>query len=233
MPKAAIKISYFSDLLCVWAYVAQIRLETLKDKFQQQIEITPFHVTLFGDTEERIAVGWKDRGGYEGFAEHVQQVCLLFPHVELNDGVWRSCRPKTSGNSHLFLKAVQLHLKNSLQDVENELARLELLKKIEWDTRLAFFRDARDIGDFNVLYQIAEMHAVKKESIVKYLNDGSAMSLFCSEVAMRDNFKLEGSPTYVLNENRQKLFGNVSYKIMEANVLELISDKSSKQASWC
>jgi len=34
-----IRISYFSDVLCVWAYIAQIRLDELTTNFQDKISI--------------------------------------------------------------------------------------------------------------------------------------------------------------------------------------------------
>jgi len=228
MKNQPIQISYFSDVLCVWAYVAQVRLETLKNTFQEKIEITPYHVTLFGDTQKRIGEGWKDRGGFDGFNEHVLHVCSDFPHVDINPNVWKTVRPKSSGIAHLFLKAVQL-----TSGSEISTANDEQLKKIEWDIRLAFFQDARDIGDMEILYDIAAQYDLKKGQINQQLNSGAAMALFCSELAMKEKFKLEGSPTYLLNQNRQKLFGNVGYKIMEANVAELLCDKGDKQASWC
>jgi predicted DsbA family dithiol-disulfide isomerase len=232
MSPEKIEISYYSDVLCVWAYVAQIRLETLKETFKEKIEVIPYHVTLFGDTQKRIQTGWSQRGGYNGFGEHVVEVCGQFNHVEINSKVWKVCQPKTSGNAHLFLKAVQLL---TIQDVNyyNDEDPLSLLKKLEWEIRLAFFRDARDISDMSVLFEIAEQIGLQKSQIECYLNDGSAMSLLASEFSMREEHKLEGSPTYILNNNRQKLFGNVGYKIMEANVHELLADKGETQASWC
>jgi len=228
MSNQAIQISYFSDVLCVWAYVAQIRLEELKTKFQDKIEITPYHVTLFGDTEKRIGEGWKNKGGFDGFNQHVLHVCEDFPHLNINPNIWKTVRPKSSGMAHLFLKAVQL-----TSDPKISTANDEQLKKIEWDIRLAFFQDARDIADMNVLYDIAAQYKLSKERVNEQLNNGAAMALFCSEIAMREEYKLEGSPTYLLNQNRQKLFGNVGYKIMEANVTELLCDQGAKQASWC
>ena len=40
------------------------------------------------------------------------------------------------------------------------------------------------------------------------------------------------SPTLVFNENRQRLTGNVGYRIIEANVRELLESPELKQ-SWC
>ncbi len=228
MLEKKIEIAYYSDVLCVWAYVAQIRLETLKETFSDKIEVTPFHVTLFGDTATRIGEGWADRGGYLGFNQHVLDIGKQFPHVAINDDIWKVCRPKTSGNAHLFLKAIQL-LSSDSKDKDT----LTLLKLMEWQVRLAFFRDARDISDMDVLFDIAKQNGINPSAIEAHLKDGSAMRLFTAEIEMKDKHKLEGSPTYVLNNNRQKLFGNVGYKIMKANVQELLSEDGGKQASWC
>lgn len=233
MIDSPVKISYFSDLLCVWAYVAQKKLNKLKETFKKDIEIKPFHVTLFGDTEMRIAEGWKDRGGYIGFGEHVQDVCKQFPHIEVNPDIWKTCQPKTSGTSHLFLKAIQCYEEDKNRNSKNVTNPYRLVKDVEWAMRLAFFRDARDISDREVLYDIANQFKIKKSYILDYLTNGQAMALFCTEMAMKETHKLSGSPTYILNESRQKLFGNVSYNIMHANVAELLNDSNDEGCSWC
>lgn len=231
-PKNTVKIAYFSDILCVWAYIAQVRIDELKLKFAERIEIIPQHITLFGNTEERIGQGWKDKGGFDGFNQHVYHVCEKFPHLALNPNIWKNCRPKGSGTAHLFLKAVhlfELEQNNPNTDIEQYL----LFKKIEWAIRLAFFKDARDVSDINVLFDIASEFSVSKAALTKYLDNGTAVALFCSEMALKETYKLDGSPTYLINENRQKLFGNVGYKILEANISELICEGGDQQASWC
>ena len=46
-------------------------------------------------------------------------------------------------------------------------------------------------------------------------------------------FRIEGSPTIVLNEGRQKLYGNVGFRVIEANIAELLRDPRPGEASWC
>ncbi|MDQ7050981.1 MAG: DsbA family protein [Enterobacterales bacterium] len=231
MSNSKVDIAYYSDILCVWAYVAQVRLEELKAKFQEQVEITPYHVTLFGDTYQRIAIGWKDRGGYQGFSDHILEVAEGFPHVEINPQVWKTCQPATSGEAHLFLKAIDLVEKNS--GTKYSYSTHALVKKIEWDLRLAFFRDARDIAQMDVLFDISEQHSIPRKEIQHFLDNGQAMAKFCSEMSMKNSYKLDGSPTYLFNNKRQKLYGNVGYKILEANVSELLYNHDHQQASWC
>ena len=58
------------------------------------------------------------------------------------------------------------------------------------------------------------------------------MAAFCRDIELRDEYRVEGSPTYVLNQGRQKLYGNLGYRIIEANVQEILS-RPEHQASWC
>ena len=45
---------------------------------------------------------------------------------------------------------------------------------------------------------------------------------------------VQGSPTFVFNEGRQMLYGNVGYRIIEANLRELLSRPSAEgMPSWC
>jgi predicted DsbA family dithiol-disulfide isomerase len=48
-----------------------------------------------------------------------------------------------------------------------------------------------------------------------------------------DKMKIEGSPSFVLSEGRQKLYGNVGFRIIEANIEELLRGPHADEASWC
>jgi predicted DsbA family dithiol-disulfide isomerase len=43
-----IRIFYFSDVFCIWAYIAQIRLEELKVSFSEDIAIDYHFISVFG-----------------------------------------------------------------------------------------------------------------------------------------------------------------------------------------
>ena len=48
-----------------------------------------------------------------------------------------------------------------------------------------------------------------------------------------EKIHIESSPTFVPNEGRQKLFGNVDFRIVEANIREVLREPNMDQASWC
>jgi len=227
-------IACFSDILCVWAYTAQIRLDELQQKFGSQIRISHHFIPVFGCTEERIRSNWEERGGYQGISRQVIKVCGEFPHVEVAADVWTRNVPKSSASCHLYLKAVQLLEQEgiiSAEPVESFEGR-SLFEQAAWQIRLAFFRDVLDVGNARYQLVLSEELKLPVNALLQRLHDGSAMAALCSDLKLRDEFRVEGSPTYIFNEGRQKLYGNVGYKILEANVRELL-ERPEGLASWC
>lgn len=222
---AKVTLDYFTDVLCIWAYVAQIRLDELNQQFNDKIAVNEHFITLFGNTEKRLGEGWKDRGGFEGFNKHVMHVASQFPHLTINPNVWTTCRPTSSANSHLYLKALQLL-------VADGKASKEDFNKLVWNVRSAFFKDAKDISQMSVLIELAQDLSLPIDALQEKIDNGAAIAALCSDMEMREQFKLEGSPTYLLNNGRQKLYGNVGYRVLEANVQELL-ERPEGVASWC
>ncbi|MDH4274404.1 MAG: disulfide bond formation protein DsbA [Gammaproteobacteria bacterium] len=229
-----IRLHYFTDVLCVWAYTAQIRLDELMKNFGSQIDISYHFLPIFGCTERRIGDGWKTKGSFGGFCQHTREVCQRFPHVEINPNVWAVNTPKTSASAHMFLKSVQLLEKKRIIDDERhaEFNHKTRFEEAAWRTRLAFFRDARDVGRQDEQMAIAADLQLPLERVLEQMHNGEAMAAQFCDIELRDEFKVEGSPTYILNEGRQKLYGNVGYRIIEANVLEIMKQPFD-QASWC
>jgi predicted DsbA family dithiol-disulfide isomerase len=229
-----VNISYFTDMLCVWAYVAQIRLDELQRQHGSEIEVRYRFVPIFGSTAHRVGESWKHRGGFDGYAAHVAEVCDGFDHVQLNPDAWTRVRPASSGVSHQFVKAIQVLEEEGEISAEPD-ERFDAKSRFEefvWRARLAFFRDGRDISRIDVLLDLAVGLDLPADQIERRLDDGRAMAAMCRDSQLGDELKVDGSPTYVLNQGRQKLYGNVGYKIIEANVEEILR-RPDDAASWC
>jgi len=224
----AIRIDYFSDLLCVWAYAAEARVAELKRNFGEQVEIHMRFCNVFGDTAWKIGQGWRDRGGYEGFARHVHEVAQRFGHIEVHPRLWLDCRPASSLGAHVFVKAVQLATAGQDEDPPRAAA-----ERLAHALRLAFFRDGRDIGRLGVLRDVARDCGVDPAAAEDRLADGRAYAALAADERDREAWRIEGSPTFVLNEGRQKLYGNLGYRVLEANIRELLREPAAGAASWC
>jgi predicted DsbA family dithiol-disulfide isomerase len=229
-----IHISHFSDILCVWAYVAEVRLDELRKEFGDSIGLEYRFIPIFGATRYRIDEGWKDRGGYAGFGAHVRKVAEGFPHVYVDNRVWSAVAPTTSAIAHEMLCAARLLQNEGVMspDRRDDLGGRTLLEEAIWQVRTAFFEHGRDISNRAVVLDVLANAGLPLPAIEAKLKSGEAMAEACRDVELRDQRKVEGSPTYYLNKGRQKLYGNVGYRVVSANLRELI-EQPDNQASWC
>ena len=71
------------------------------------------------------------------------------------------------------------------------------------------------------------------DAVEKRLHDGTAFARLATDYQDSDRMHIEGSPSFVLKEGRQKLYGNVGFRIIEANIQELLRVADGDQASCC
>ncbi len=226
-----VRVSYFSDVLCIWAYAAQVRLDKLAEKFADEIVVEIHYCSVFPDARKKIETSWKDRGGYEGFNSHLNEIGERFPHIDVHKKLWLKTRPRTSASAHLFLKAIEI-----LED-ENDGLKADfsdrLSSRAAWMMRLAFFASARDISDWRVHQEIAKDLGLDYALIEEKIRSSQAVAELAGDYDLSQKLGIEGSPTFLMNQGRQKLFGNVGYRLIEANVQELLRRDSQNDASWC
>ena len=217
---APILIDYYTDVLCVWAWIAQPRLEELSDQWAERVAIRHRYIDVFGDSHRKIANQWGETDGFEKFGAHVVKSAASFEGLEVNPDIWTKVRPRSSLQAHLFLKAVAL--------VTDEA----LVEPVALRIRRAFFSEARDINDYSTLIECAEAENIDEQSLKSALRDGSAIAALSDDQRSANALKVRGSPTWVLNEGRQLLYGNVGYRILDANIKELVRHPT-QEASWC
>jgi predicted DsbA family dithiol-disulfide isomerase len=222
----SVAITCFSDVLCIWAYIAQPRIELLKRTHGEAIALETRFCSVFGDTARKIRTDWKDRGDYQGFNAHLRHAAESFPEIPLHQDIWLTVRPATSTSAHLFLTAMRRsEISGRLPGGITASACLAF--------RRAFFEHALDIARLDVQRDICRQLGADPSAINGQIEDGSAFAALASDYKDADLMGIQGSPTFVLNSGRQKLYGNVGYRILEANVQELLREPKEGQASWC
>jgi predicted DsbA family dithiol-disulfide isomerase len=229
MSMLKIEVAYYSDVLCIWAYVAERRLEELATEFGDQISIQTRYCSVFPDAWGKV----EKRGGFEAFNRHLREVAGRFPHIAVRDDVWLTARPRTSASAHLFLKAVELIEQAGGGGGKEPLPYLNRLStRAAREMRLAFFAEAQDISDWQVHRDIAARIGVDYDDIDRKIRSSEAVAQFAVDYDLCQRNRIEGSPTFLMNDGRQKLFGNVGYRLLEANVQELLRAPKD-EASWC
>jgi predicted DsbA family dithiol-disulfide isomerase len=215
-----INIDYYSDVLCVWAWIAQARLEELETQWQGQASVSHHYVDIFGDCHRKIPAAWGERDGFEKFARHVHDSAAPFDAADVHPDIWKSTRPRSSAQAHLVLRAT------AIAHDESKMAALAL------NIRQAFFLEARDIGNLNLLLEMAQDCDCEPAALRQCLDDGSAIAAYSTDLRRAGELGVRGSPTWILNGGRQVLYGNVGYRILNANIEELLRHPQD-EASWC
>ncbi|MEP7209339.1 MAG: DsbA family protein [Alphaproteobacteria bacterium] len=222
----SVPITYFSDVLCVWAYVAQLRVDALKAAYGDKVRFEQRFCSVFGDTARKIADSWKTGDSYKAFNAHLRHVAEGFPEIPLHNDLWLTTRPPSSAGPHLFLKAV--HLAETAGDCSEGSAETTTRA-----FRRAFFEQARDIARWSVQHEVAKEAGIRLGGVEARILDGRAFAALSSDYRDAEQMGIHGSPSFVLNEGRQKLYGNVGYRIIDANIQELLREPHANQASWC
>lgn len=222
----AIPIQHFSDVLCVWAYVSQRRIDELKQQFGDRVRLDYHYVPVFGHAQQKLHAQWSQRGGVEAYGKHVREVVARFEHCTIHPDVWVKNTPRSSLPAHLLLCAVRL-LGDGAMDANGNTP----FERMAWAIREAFFRDLVDVSQQHALLAIAGRLGLPAQEIETHLQSGAAHALLSEDIALARDQSVRASPTLLFNEGRQMLTGNVGYRVIEANVRELLREPAG--SSWC
>lgn len=215
-----VEIEYYSDVLCVWAWIAQRRQDELRQHFGEQLELKIRYVNVFGNTDFQIGEKWASRGGFDGFGQHVIEAAAPFSNAPVFDNIWQTVRPLSSTPAHTVLKAVEIsHTAKAAEDFAFKL-------------REQFFTGLVDIGQMGVLLDLADEQGLDIDLINASLSSGAAIADVMGDYQKAQSQSIKGSPSWVLDGGRQILYGNVGYRVLRANAQELLS-QSPEEASWC
>ncbi|MEW6990015.1 DsbA family protein [Colwelliaceae bacterium 6441] len=208
-------VEYYTDVLCVWAWISQQRIARLQQALGAEVDIQFRYVDVFGDTQTKMQKQWFDRGLYQGFSEHVRHCANQYPEAQVNPTIWSEVQPTTSTNAHLVLKAIELAYSSQKS---SEMALV---------FRQAFYTNALDISDLNILNQLLIQKNLDATLIKSHIDNGTAIAALMADYQEAKQQALKGSPTYIIDNGRQVLYGNVSYSVLLANVkAHLVSESA-------
>lgn len=213
-------IDYYSDVLCVWAWIAVRKNEELLQEWGDKVILKQHYINLFGDTEQRMKKQWGEKGEYEGFARHVLKSAAPYDNAPVNSEIWKNVRPATSANAHLILKAVEIEYSEMLSATLSELIQRR------------FFKDNYDIGNQEILLDLAKEISLEPDKLKSSIESGKAPAALMQDYQKSVELGINGSPSWIMNNGRQILFGNVGYRVLSANVREILNHPKH-EASWC
>ena len=222
---ATVQMVHFSDVLCVWAYIAQIRMDELAHEFGDDLSIEYKFISVFGSAREKLERRWASEGGLSAYNAHVQRVASEFKHVVVHPEVWTRVAPRSSWPAHLVLCAIRILERKGVVAPGS-------LRAITWAVRTAFFQDLVDVSNQEALLALVERLGVSPTAVTEVLGCGAAHAELSTDLEFARDQEARVSPSVTLNEGRQRLNGNVGYRVIAANVREIL-ERPQEMKSWC
>ena len=141
------------------------------------------------------------------------------------------------GNAHPDLLVIQPE-----EDEKNKsgLIKTEQIRKLpaffahhsarsKWRVAIV---DNLDVGLLDNVLLLAKQSGMDSDALKTLIDEGDAAALLMSDYQKAAELNIKGSPSWIMNNGRQELFGNVGYRILRANIKEVLS-KPGYEASWC
>jgi len=214
-PRKRILFEYWSDPLCIWAFVSESRLQTLLEQKGACLQVEHRVAVVFGSVPWRFREGPWSAAGPEGRTKTTGEIAARFGCDEVDGRVWIDDPPASSWAPGAAIKA-------AFAAEQAGEAPSGAGAGYQRALRAAFFADNRNVARRSAQLEVAEAVGVPVASLERRFDDGTALSLLWEDQRKKDEEKIQGSPTYVFDGGRALLYGNFAEGILHATVDELL-----------
>lgn len=209
-----LEFSYWSDPLCVWALVAQTKLDRVLAEVGGRLTIDYRIVPVFGSLAWRFTHGPWAKEGVEGRIAATRKIAEQGGRSDVSGECWR-VMPSSSWSPAAAIKAV-FALERAGAAAKGAGATYQRT------LRERFFVRESNIALRAVQLEVAEQLGLERGPIESRLDDGSALAAVCEDHAEKERLRIQGSPTYVFDGGRAMLYGNFDYGILHGTIEELL-----------
>lgn len=210
---ARLRFSYWSDPLCIWALVAQQKLERVLAELGEHVRVDYRIVPVFGSVPWRFAHGPWAKDGVEGRVLATRKIAEQGGRSDVSGECWRRAMPASSWAPAMAIKAAF-----ALDEGRDEAIGPTYQRVL----RERFFVAEANIALRAVQLEVAEELGLPRAPMEARLDDGSALAAVCEDHAEKERLRIQGSPTYVFDGGRAMLYGNFDYGILRSTVEELV-----------
>ena len=207
MSRKNIKIDFFHDVIWAWCYAISPRVRRLKEEFPD-IEIAHHSFALSKTDNDTIRVFGTLENAKKEIMNHWRSSNLNDDEGRINTDLMetREFKYPNSINGLLGCKAAQLQLGQT-----GHWDYYDLVQK----THLT---EARNIGDKEILYDLAEQLDMDREKFIKDFNSDKAKKMVEDDIKLARRLRVNSVPTIIIN-SRIKVPGAVSYDTLREIVL--------------
>lgn len=209
----SVTFDYWSDPLCIWAYVTQARHDAVLERFGEVVEVRTRLVPVFGSVVHRFREGAWSEAGVEGRVATTARVAAEHgpPGCEVDGSVWRTDCPASSWAPAMAVAGVGLLEEEGAAPQGSQGRYLRAL-------RCRFFEDNVNMARRAEQLAVARRLDLDPEALAATLDDGRALAALYEDHEAREAQCVQGSPTYVFAGGRTMIYGNFDQDVLFATV---------------
>lgn len=214
-PRTHIEFSYWSDPLCIWALVAQTKLDRVLAELGTHLVVDYRIVPVFGSVHWRFTDGPWAKEGLDGRVTATRRIAERHGRTDVSGECWRRAAPASSWPPAAAIKAVFAAETRAEVAAGSGAGYQRALRE-------RFFVGEENIARRDVQLSVAEAAGVPRTAIERRIDDGSALAAVWEDHHERERLGIQGSPTYVFDAGHAMLYGNFDYGMLRSTVEELV-----------
>ena len=202
MDQKKLKIVVFSDYICPFCYIGYYRVEQLKKNFEIEVEWRPFEI--HPETPKQGAKLSK----------------LPFPreYLEMMKANIEKLAKEVGATLKITDKLPNSRLALFFSEFARKKGNFDTFHKLVFD---AYWKDGQDIGDQDLLLNIAESIGLDRDDILDYIESGEPFEELKKSLKELRKYGINGVPTFIIGD--RIVVGAQPYDVFEkviTNTLE-------------
>ena len=202
-----LKITVFSDYICPFCYVGHHRLMRLRDEYDLKIN------WCFLEIHPETSAGGEPVASLEYPSEQWNQLMQNLETVAREEGIAMAEHTFTTNSKDALL----------LSEAAKETGR-EKFYDLHEKLFTAFFVDSRNIGDRNILRELAAESGIDNEIVESAWHDSKYEQRIISNYHEARRHEIQAVPSFIFGERR--LTGVVTEDVMRSAASELLNSSS-------
>jgi len=207
MSQTKLKVIAYSDYICPFCYIGYHRIEKLKEEYNLAVEWRPFEIH---PETPKGGASIDELPFPKGYLE------MAFANVK-----------RLADEDGLTLKFSEKLINSRLALYISEFARKK--GKFEEFHKLvleAYWLEGKDIGDKNLLLDLAESVGLNKNEIESYLNTDEPFKILQKTLKELRKYGINGVPTFNIEE--RLIVGAQPYEIFKEVINKILDEKSKE-----
>jgi len=207
MSQPKIKVIAYSDYICPFCYIGYHRIEKLKREYDLAVEWRPFEIHPETPREGALTEELPFPKGY------LEMAFANVKRLADEDGLQLKFSEKLP-NSRLALY---------ISEFARKKGKFEEFHKLVLE---AYWLEGKDIGDKNLLLDLAESVGLNKNEIEVYLSTDEPFKVVQKSLKELRTYGINGVPTFLIED--RLIVGAQPYEIFKNLINEILDEKSKE-----